>query len=253
MDDAQVGSTELRNHSGAHPMSTEPRPWEIFRCPTLGLHSEKEHAQRLDETLGLRCEQIEASLIQKAQKISPSSHFHDWGPALHGDGQQTWVGLPVQSLMTPYSELLRMLETLNPRPGSTLTDLGAGYGRLGYITAVRYPEVKCLGFEWVQERIDEGNRVFGALQRDRFSLKRLDLGDKQLNLPSASAHFVYDLGSLPTIRNVLEKIKLQARHQAVAVVGRGKATRHLIETENPWLSQVISPEHHDTFTIYRSS
>ena len=227
-------------------------PWSHLRCSETGLRAEKEHAAQLDATLGLKCEAIEAHLITEARKLTSSDHFQDWGRALHHPDHQTWVGLPVQSLMTPYAELLRILEALAPVPGDRLTDLGAGYGRLGYITSLRFPEVTCLGYEYVPERVLEGNRVFQTIVGARFSLVQADVAAPDFQLPRASFHFIYDLGSAQAIQRVIQKIQTQAQEKKVTVIGRGRATRHLIEKEHPWLSEITAPEHHATFSISRS-
>lgn len=229
-----------------------PLPWQHLICLGIGLEAEKLHSQQLDTDLGLYSAEIEKELIRRARQRSQSDDFRDWGPALHGRDTQTWVGLPIQSLMTPYAELLRMVEKLSPAPGTSITDLGAGYGRLGYITALRFPGVRYQGYELVPERVAEGLRIYGPLSGPDFSLQVADLSLPQFRLPDADAHFIYDTGSHSTIRNIIAQIQLQARSRAVTVIGRGRATRHLIENENPWLSQVIPPEHHDTFTLYRS-
>jgi hypothetical protein len=227
-------------------------PWQHLICTGQGLEAEKLHSEFLDTHLGLECARIEHELICRARQRSNSEDYRDWGPALHGRDLQTWVGLPLQSLMTPYAELLRIVERLSPPAGSTLTDLGAGYGRLGYITSLRFPGVRTLGYEFVPERVAEGRRIFGALTGTEFQLQVADLSSPGFALPCAHAHFLYDTGSHSTIRSLIAQIQTHARSQPVRVVGRGRATRHLIETENPWLSQVIPPEQHDTFTIYRS-
>ena len=151
-------------------MSEHPILAAIRRCPP-GLQAEKAQSEEIDRDLGLDCQTIEHALIKRARQHSQSEDFRDWGPALHGQDYQTWVGLPVQSLMTPYAEILRMLESLAPLPGSMLTDLGAGYGRLSYITSLRFPDSRCLSFEYVTERVHEGNRVYGALLPQGFHLQ----------------------------------------------------------------------------------
>jgi len=233
-------------------MSENPLLSKIRACAP-GLQAEKTQSEEIDRMLGLHSESVEQTLIARARQQSRSEDFRDWGPALHGQDYQTWVGLPVQSLMTPYAEILRMLEVLAPLPDATLTDLGAGYGRLGYITHLRFPKARCLSFEYVSERVQEGNRIYGTLQPDRFHLVQADLASPDFELPLADIHFVYDTGSHATLRALLHKLKRQAATRAIKVVGRGRGIRHLIDSENPWLSGVIVPDPHDTFTVYRTA
>jgi hypothetical protein len=232
-------------------MSEHPILAAIRRCPP-GLQAEKAQSEEIDRDLGLDCQTIEHALIKRARQHSQSEDFRDWGPALHGQDYQTWVGLPVQSLMTPYAEILRMLESLAPLPRSMLTDLGAGYGRLSYITSLRFPDSRCLSFEYVTERVHEGNRVYGALLPQGFHLQQADLAAADFVLPAADIHFVYDTGSHLTLRALLLKLKRQAAQRPITVVGRGRGIRHLIDAENPWLAGVYPPVQHDTFTLYRS-
>src|SRR5689334_14401499 len=76
----------------------------------------QEHSRRVDEWLGLRIEPIEDHLRRSPTKESQ---------------HQLWIGLPIQSLLTPYSELRIILEKLHLKPGQSIVDLGAAYGRLG--------------------------------------------------------------------------------------------------------------------------
>ena len=79
-----------------------------------------------------------------------------------------------------------------------------------------------------------------------------DLTSEQFVLPRADYFFIYDFGHRIAIEQTLASLQALALTQAVTVIGRGRATRNAIERKNPWLAQVIEPENHGNFSIYRS-
>ena len=82
---------------------------------TSGTHSYAEaqtHSEAVDAWLGIQTGPIEAELVRQGSHLP----------------QELWIGLPIQTLLTPYTELRRFLEHLQPPLGSTVIDLGAGYG-----------------------------------------------------------------------------------------------------------------------------
>ncbi len=95
--------------------------------PLLGAgaryEEERSHSEQVDAWLGLRTHHVEAGL------------------AAQREDQQLWIGLPMKSMLTPYSEMRAMLERLQPPDGSTVVDLGAGYGRMGFVMGRHWPRV----------------------------------------------------------------------------------------------------------------
>jgi hypothetical protein len=170
-------------------------------------------------------------------------------------GTQLWIGLPVQAMLTPYSELLQILEDLAPAPGQTVIDLGAGYGRMGFVIARHYPEVHFVGYELAAPRVREGLRCFQnqGLSPSRIQLLHADISAASFTPPSADYYFIYDYGTRDAIQKTLEDLRTLASSRPITVVGRGRATRDTIERRHPWLSQVISPQHRGNYSIYRSA
>jgi hypothetical protein len=99
---------------------------------------EKKHAELLDQHLGLEIEKVEALIAHK-------EIF----------GKEAWVGLNPQSLLTPYTELRRMLDLLKLKSGDLVVDLGAGYGRMGWVIENYFSSSNFKGFEIVEERVGE--------------------------------------------------------------------------------------------------
>ncbi|MEK7355574.1 MAG: hypothetical protein AAB250_03950, partial [Bdellovibrionota bacterium] len=88
----------------------------------------RDHAVGADRWLGLRVDEIEASLAKSGSR--------DPAPSTSGDKHQLWFGLSPRDLLTPYLEIRRSLAELKLTPGMTVVDLGAaslgaGLGRGG--------------------------------------------------------------------------------------------------------------------------
>lgn len=205
--------------------------------------AEQAHAARVDQWLGLATAEVEQEV-----GVTP--------------GQQNWAGLPIQALMTPYTELRFILEQLKPRPGEAVVDLGAAYGRMGFVMARHFPQARFIGFELDRSRVAEGKRCWESCRtlkpglaqglETSFRLEVADLERSDFRLPPAEYFFIYDYGTRKAIEKTLDDLRLLAQTQPLTVVGRGRRVRDMIERAQPWLSQVAEPEHFDHFSIYRS-
>ncbi|MBS1983663.1 MAG: SAM-dependent methyltransferase [Bdellovibrionales bacterium] len=191
------------------------------------------HSALVDAWIGLQVERIEAALAQQTK----NPH------------EQKWLGLPSSALLTPYTEIRHLLHELNPAPASTIVDLGAGYGRMGFVVGRHYPEVKFLGYECVPERVREGQRCL--LPYPNAQLQEADLAHTNFSPIAANFYFIYDYGTRAHVNKSLRDLAAIARQQNISVVGRGRLARDCIEREHPWLS-VHPPEHRRHYSIYRS-
>lgn len=184
---------------------------------------EKVHSAELDRWLGLRVPEAEASI-----------HPLD-------DGQERWLRQGPDVFLTPYTEIRRMLEELRPQAGDTVVDLGAGYGRMGYVLDRHFPDVRFLGYELVTERVRAGH--IGLVCADLLRVKP----------EPARFYFIYDYGTRSAIEKTLGDLREIAGGRAITVVGRGRAVRDAIERGHPWLGAVVEPKHHAHYSVYRSS
>lgn len=224
----------------------------LFNSDHSSYEEARSHAQLLDQQLGFEVEGIENALLELARSSSPQGSHKTWGQEIH-DGNQTWVGLSHQTLQTPYLELKQICDLLKPQPGSTIVDLGAGYGRLGLVLAACYPEVNFLGYEYVKERVIEGKRILEKFDCHQAQLFVQDLTSDDFTLPAAEYYFLYDYGTLAHIRKTMQQLELMGEKKNFKLIGRGKGTRSLIQYEHPWLSQVYEPIHQEHFSIYSMS
>jgi hypothetical protein len=201
------------------------------------------HAAEADRWLGLDAERIEVGIATEARTRMKGGQQR----------QQLWIGLPVQAMLTPYTEIRAMLARLRLLPGQAIVDLGAGYGRMGLVVDRHHPGVRFVGYEYVLERVREGHRVIHARgDRPLVQLLQADLSDAGFRPSPADAYLIYDYGTRDAIEKTLEDLRAIARERPIAVIGRGRATRDAIERRHPWLSQVNLPEHCGNHSIYRT-
>lgn len=214
-------------------------PFPLIDLAAVPYPEQKAHASEADQWLGFEIEKVEAAIERQE--------------ASREQVREQWIGLPPQSLLTPYVELRRMLFEAGQHmtlDRATVVDIGAAYGRLAFVLAAHAPTARFVGMEISGKRVEEGNRVMHARALARAQLIHADaLTDE---LPPGQLYFMYDFGSPKSIRTILEKLKHLAQIGSITVIGRGRATRDEIERKHPWLSNVHEPVHRGNFTIYRS-
>ena len=192
---------------------------------------------KTDACFGLKTEQIEIEILHAGEFTRD---------------QQLWVGLPIKTLLTPYDEIEDLLCKLSPPDGTTIVDLGAGYGRMGLVMGKEFPAVNYIGYEYVALRVNEGMRCLTLWNFKNAQLICADLSAPDVKPHAAEYYFLYDFGTRAAIEKCLEDLRGIARAHSITVVGRGRASRDAIERRHPWLSQVVSPEHYGNYSIYRS-
>ncbi|MBL7546173.1 MAG: hypothetical protein JNL11_20300 [Bdellovibrionaceae bacterium] len=202
----------------------------------------KIHAKIIDDRLGLQCEKIESEINSELNKDK-------LGPSL---GQNFWYGLDIQSLQTPYSEIVEMIHFIKPKSDDTWIDLGAGYGRMGITLGLIAPDVNFIGYEYVQPRVDEGNRVLQQLSFTQAQIKHMDISKEDFQLPQAQLYFLYDFGSREDVYKIFEKLKSEAKNKPIQVVARGRGVRNWILMDCPWLCEVHSPVHFSNWSYFKS-
>ncbi|CAN5597898.1 hypothetical protein BH10BDE1_BH10BDE1_31750 [soil metagenome] len=215
----------------------------ITNCP---YDEQKAHAVRVDEWLGLQTEAVEHLLKSKT-----SANKTEAEPA--AGPREFWIGKPVQTFSTPYTELRAIAEELRPREGQTLFDLGAGYGRMAHVLARHFPRTTFVGYEFVLERQLEAARVIECEKLFNARVIHGDAAQIDFRIHSADFYFMYDFGSREDVEMCVENLKIAASTKPITVVGRGGRSRDIVEKQHPWLSQVVSPVHRDHYSIYRSA
>jgi hypothetical protein len=200
-----------------------------------------EYSHAIDLWLGFDIEAVEKKIHARL------------GNSRLGDAQEYWVGLNIQSLLTPYTEIRKLLNRLEIKPGDTLIDLGAGYGRIGLVMGHNFPDSFFIGYEAVEERVQETNRCLDKLKYPNVRMELADLSAPTFKPEPADFYFIYDYGTRPAVKKTLEDLKEVARTRKITVIGRGRLSRDAIERHHPWLSQVQPPRHFKNYSIYYSA
>lgn len=175
----------------------------------------------LDALLGLRIGAVERSSVDLAQgkeraAVEPSAL-----------GKASWSGSGVlsrSSLNTPYGELFQVLEKIALTPGQRLVDLGAGYGRLGFVIGHCLPEARFTGYEIVRTRVDESNRVaaLAGLDPARVRFETRDLSEAGWEPEEADYYFLYDPVNRDTLAKVLADLRRIASRRTIRLIARGR-------------------------------
>lgn len=222
---------------------------EFYQTPKANDVIRRQHANMVDRILGFRFKYVEEMLVAEARGFDPDGSHETWGPSMH-NGVQTWVGLDIQTLQTPYSEILRILQLLKLRPYQHIVDLGSAYGRMGIVIGGLYIKNSFTGYEYVKARVDEGNRVYKELGLTRCQQVTQDLYDKNFELPEADVYFIYDYGQVEHIDYTLKQIYGIAHKRPVKVVVRGKFTKRIINDHHDWLELKYEGKLEEFFSIY---
>jgi predicted nicotinamide N-methyase len=172
-------------------------------------------------------------------------------PDASGDVQELWFGLDVQALLTPYTELRRILEKLQVERGQTVIDLGAAYGRMGFVMHRHFADARFIGYEYVGERVEEGRRALTRFGAKSASLVHADLAG--IKPAAGDVYFIYDFGTVKVIEKTLHDLRRIANERPIRVVVRGRHCRYLISTRHPWLRDLHPQESAGHYTIYASS
>ena len=208
--------------------------------PKISYGKAKAEAEKLDKILGFDFDSIE-------KKLSVENRRQDKVVA-----KQFWIGLDAQSLQTPYSEVIEMIQELNPQPENLWIDLGAGYGRLGVVLGFLKPEVKFLGYEFIESRVNEGNRIFTKWDLKNAKIIQTDLASQSFDLQNAEVYFLYDFGSQADVYLIIEKLRNVASKRQIKVIARGRGIKNWILLDFPWLAEVNAPVHFRNWSLFRS-
>jgi protein-L-isoaspartate O-methyltransferase len=191
----------------------------------------------VDAWLGLRTHAIEKQIAEN--------------PSLPED-QQLWIGTSTRTFLTPYTEIREILHRLAPPSCATIVDLGAGYGRMGFVVGMHYPEARFVGYEYLEARVTEARNALARHGFKNIEMRQADLQAPGFSPASADFYFIYDYGTRQAIEKTLDDLREIARSRAITVIGRGRGSRDAIERRHPWLSGVVPPEHFSHYSIYRS-
>lgn len=224
------------------------QPFPLLPYDKIVVSEVQAHAAQVDAWLGLDIAKVEQALVEQGCRLR--------APGASGEHQELWFGLAAQSLLTPYSEIREILTRLSPKPGETVVDLGAAYGRMGFVIARHFPGVSFIGYEYVGERVRESAKALarfaGPPESSRVRMEHADLSSPAFSPAAADYYFIYDYGTSKAIEKTLYDLRRIARSREITIIGRGRRCREAIENRHPWLINANPGEPAGRVTLYRS-
>jgi len=187
------------------------------------------HAKNLDKILGYKIPKIEVKLLQKYRAYDRLSD--DSNRKQHYKGTQTWIGLHPQVLQTPYCDIYKTLSLLDHEKIEHVVDIGAGYGRVGVVLSVLYPEAKFTGYEIVKQRQAEGNRVFNKLGILNSDIELRNVLDSEFRLPEADIYFIYDFSEKEDLFQILKSLSTRVNNKRFYLITRGDRVDYLMKNK----------------------
>lgn len=130
-------------------------------------------------------------------------------------------GVGVQS---SYTTLLMMLRYLKISTGAEFVDLGAGFGRVGFVLGLMRPDIRFRGYEFIADRVTAANLIaknFGVDQHVCFQAQ--DLSALDFQIPVAEVYYMYDPFTDETYQHVLKQLVEIGAKKRITVVTKGNA------------------------------
>ncbi len=185
------------------------------------------HAKKMDKMLGYKVSKIEVKLLQKYRAYDQNND--DSNKKRHYKGTQTWIGLHPQALQTPYSDIYEALSLIKNLEIKHVVDIGAGYGRVGIVSSVLYPDAKFTGYEIVKQRQVEGNRIFKKLGINNSEIELGNVLDLDFNLPEAEIYFIYDFSEQEDVFQILRTLSSMSQNKIFYLIARGPRVDYLMK------------------------
>ncbi len=158
-----------------------------------------------------------------------------------GDADWSLRRLSANSQNTTYADMETFFAAAKLKPGQTVVDLGASYGRVGMFISARYPGVKFKGYEINPERVAEGKKIYASLGFTDGELIEQDLSTEAFVLPKAEVYYMYDPVNHITRDILFKKIKARADEakregRTIKVICReGRGDFHNWMKQQTWL------------------
>lgn len=210
---------------------------------------EREHSKMIDRLLGFKILKIEQKLIKQYKPFYMAADY-DGEKKSFDDGAEAWIGLHPQILLTPYSEIYKILTSITRYKIKSITDFGCAYGRIGIVASVLFPECKFIGYEIVSERAREAERVLNTLDKSSHEIYTINILDDDFKLPKTDVYFIYDFGHVEHIKKILDKLVLMMNGHDFILVARGDEVRSIIQMYYPSFYVRHKPLHKRGWSIF---
>jgi hypothetical protein len=210
----------------------------------------EEHSARLDNVLGFKIRQVEQALLSQYRAFYDSTKRAKGKPKF--EGSQAWIGLHPQTLQTPFSEIIEFSNFISERKINTAVDFGAAYGRVGIVMNAIFSDLKFIGYEIIDYRAKEGNRIYAELGLDNCFIRTQNILDTDFKVPKADLYFIYDFSDPADLKKLLNKLVDKIYKDRFFIVARGVGVRSLIQLKYPQLWAAHGAIHGEKWSLYSS-
>ena len=210
---------------------------------------EREHSKMIDHLLGFKILKIEQKLLKQYKPFYMIDEDNSEKKSFNEDAE-AWIGLHPQILLTPYSEIDKILSSIIRFDIKSITDFGCAYGRIGIVASVMFPKCKFIGFEIVSERAREAQRVLDTLDSSDHEIYAVNILDDEFELPKTDVYFIYDFGHVEHIKKILDKLVLMMNGHNFILVARGEEVRSIIQMYYPSFYVRHRPLHKRGWSIF---
>lgn len=204
-------------------------PFPLLDVDSIETAHAQSHADSVDRWLGLDIKSAESALAVRGCRSRADSNSRDH--------QELWIGLAIRSLLTPYVEIRALLHSLGLSPGQSVVDLGAAYGRMGFVIERHFPGVCFTGYEFVGERVEQARRCYVRHGLRASKMEHADLSAPDFRPIPADVYFLYDYGTPKAIEKTLHDLRRISLGRDLVLVARGKRCQEAIGLRHPWLLQ----------------
>ncbi len=210
---------------------------------------EREHSKMIDHLLGFKILKIEQKLIKQYKSFYMIDDSAGDKKSFD-DNAEAWIGLHPQILLTPYSEIEKILSSIVQYDIKSIVDFGCAYGRIGIVASVMFPECTFIGYEIVAERAREAQRVLDSLDRSLHEIYTVNILEDNFLIPKSDVYFIYDFGHVEHIKKILDKLVLKMKEHNFILVARGDEIRSIIQMYYPLFYVRHKPLHKRGWSIY---
>lgn len=135
--------------------------------------------------------------------------------------EPTWLGLSANALNTPYEMFQTIPAALKLKAGTTVVDMGSGFGRFGVLIGLLHPELNFIGYEFHPHRLQAGEELARRHNWNNVHFYQADFAAKDFRPAPADVYFTYwSAKSEKIMRSLFEKLLDVARVRKIKVVCR---------------------------------
>ena len=185
-------------------------------------------------------------------QIESSRNNHTADTSLTGEANWSQPTSP-DGYSSSYRHIKAILKTSGMKDGDTFVDIGSSYGRVGCTVGVNFPKSCFWGYEIVEERVAEAQRVAEFLQLHNVSYYHADVSADNFEIPQADWFFLFNPLGKEALARVLKKIYQASRSREVRLIAKytGDLDKYAKSPYLELIKKIGEPGNFDACWFYR--